>query len=263
MTWIEALILGLIQGLTEFLPVSSSGHLEIGAVLLGVEESDNLLFAVTVHGATALSTIVVFRKEILDIAKGLLEFKWNESWQFAIKIGISLVPVMIVGLFFKDTIEGFFSGNLLLVGSMLLVTSALLAFTHFKKSNEGEITFGGSFAIGIMQAIAVLPGISRSGATIAMGLLLGFDKKKVTHFSFLMVLIPILGYSFLKLLKFFSDDTAAQTIPALSLLVGFVAAFLSGFLACTWMVAIVKKGKLTYFAGYCFIVGLIAIVSAL
>ena len=180
MTWIEALILGVIQGLTEFLPVSSSGHLEMGSVLLGVASSENLLFAVIVHAATALSTIVVFRQDILDIFKGLLEFKWNESWDFAIKIIISMIPVGIVGVFFEDQITALFTGNLYLVGSMLLFTSALLFFTHFKKDNDQEVSKPKAFIIGLAQAIAILPGISRSGSTIATALLLGVEKSKAT-----------------------------------------------------------------------------------
>lgn len=261
MTWIEALILGIIQGLTEFLPVSSSGHLEIGSVLLGVESSENLLFAVIVHAATALSTIVVFRKDILEILTGLLEFKWNDSWEFAIKVIISMIPVGIVGVFFEDQVTALFTGNLYLVGSMLLVTSALLFFTYFKKDNDREVSKPSAFIIGLAQAIAILPGISRSGSTIATALILGVEKSKATRFSFLMVLVPILGASMLKLKDYFEEPAAYDGLSALSMVVGFMAAFISGYMACKWMVGIVRKGKLTYFAIYCLIVGLVAIIS--
>lgn len=261
MTWIEALILGVIQGLTEFLPVSSSGHLEIGSVLLGVHSSENLLFAVVVHAATALSTIVVFRKDIAEILAGLFQFKWNESWDFAIKIIISMIPVGIVGVFFEEEITALFTGNLLLVGSMLIVTSALLFFTHFKKDNHKEVSKPSAFIIGLAQSIAILPGISRSGSTIATALLLGVEKSKATRFSFLMVLLPILGASMLKLKDYFESPASYEGLGATPMLVGFLASFIAGYIACKWMVGIVRKGKLTYFAVYCFVVGLIAIVS--
>ncbi len=261
MTWIEALILGIIQGLTEFLPVSSSGHLEMGTVLLGVKSEENLLFAVIVHAATALSTIVVFRKDIGEIITGLFQFKWNESWDFGIKIIISMIPVGIVGVFFEDEITALFTGNLLLVGSMLLVTSALLFFSHFKKNNEKPVSKPHALIIGLAQAVAILPGISRSGATIATALLLGVEKNKATRFSFLMVLIPILGASMLKLKDYFEAPAAYEGLSGPSMVVGFLAAFLAGYVACKWMIGIVRKGKLTYFAAYCLVIGLIAIIS--
>ena len=261
MTWIEALILGIIQGLTEFLPVSSSGHLEMGTVLLGVKSEENLLFAVIVHAATALSTIVVFRKDIGEIIAGLFQFKWNESWDFAIKIIISMIPVGIVGVFFEDEITALFTGNLLLVGSMLLLTSALLFFSHFKKNNEKSVSKPYAFVIGLAQAVAILPGISRSGATIATALLLGVEKNKATRFSFLMVLIPILGASMLKLKDYFEAPVVYEGLSGPAMVVGFMAAFLAGYVACKWMIGIVRKGKLTYFAAYCLVIGLIAIIS--
>ena len=263
MGWLEAIIMGIIQGLTEFLPVSSSGHLEIGSAILGIQAGDNLLFAVFVHAATALSTIVVFRKDIADIFKGLLAFQWNEATEYAFKIGLSMIPVLIVGLFFKDTVEGFFTSNLLLVGSMLIITASLLLFTHFKKQNEGSVSWLGSFIIGLAQAFAILPGISRSGATIATGLLLGFDKSKVTRFSFLMVLVPILGASLLELKDYLESPSDSHQISAVALALGFISAFVAGFIACKWMINIVRKGKLTYFAIYCFIAGSIAIIYSL
>lgn len=263
MTWIEALILGIIQGLTEFLPVSSSGHLEIVTVLLNVESEENLLFAVIVHAATALATVVVFRKDIFELVRGILQFKWNESWEFTVKILISMVPVGIVGIFYEDQITALFTGNLLLVGCMLLVTSALLFFSHFKKTNDRPVSYLDSIVIGVAQAIAILPGISRSGATIATALLLGVDKTKATRFSFLMVLIPILGASLLKVKDFYESPASYDGLPLLAVIVGFVAAFGAGYAACKWMLGIVRKGKLTYFAAYCFVVGLIAIISLL
>lgn len=260
MNEIQALILGLLQGLTEFLPVSSSGHLEIGHAVLGVKTGNNLLFAVTVHVATVLSTIVVFRKDIITLLIDLLAFKWNTSTQYVFKLLFSALPVLALGLLFADQIEQFFTGNLLLVGSMLVVTSGLLAFAHFAKKRELQITWGKAFIIGIAQAMAVMPGISRSGATIATGLLLGTKKDEVARFSFLMVLVPILGAAFLDIIGGdFSEETAVGTLP---LLTGFIAAFVSGLIACSLMIKVVKQGKLIYFAVYCLIIGLIAIFAA-
>lgn len=259
MTWLEALILGLVQGLTEFLPVSSSGHLEIGSVLLGLESNENLLFAVVVHLATALSTMVVYRRDIGTILYELFQFKINESLRFTLTIFISMVPVLIVGLFFQDEVEQFFSGNLVLVGTMLLVTAALLLLSHYYKSGEKEVDGIRALVIGLAQAIAVLPGVSRSGATISTALLLGVERKKAARFSFLMVIIPILGAAVLKLKDFI--DSPAADVSAGPLVIGFLAAFISGILACRWMVRLVTKGGLIFFAMYCAIIGLIAIVS--
>lgn len=260
MSWIEALLLGLLQGLTEFLPVSSSGHLELGKALLNIDPKNSLVFTIVVHGATVLSTIVVFYKDIWELIKGLFAFKWNEETKYIFKIMVSMIPVGIVGVFFKEEVESFFTGNIAFVGAMLLITAALLALTYFKKSNTRKINFIDSFIIGISQAIAVLPGISRSGSTIATGLLLGNKKEIVAKFSFLMVLIPIIGANFKDLLD--GEMTQTGGIGAIPLLVGFVAAFLSGLLACKWMIGLVKKGKLIYFAIYCFIIGMLAIFLA-
>jgi undecaprenyl-diphosphatase len=260
MNEIQALILGLLQGLTEFLPVSSSGHLEIGHAVLGVKTENNLLFAVVVHVATVLSTLVVFRKDIIKLLADLFAFQWNESTQYIFKLLFSALPVLVLGLFFAEQIEQLFTGNLLLVGSMLLITAGLLSFAHFAKKREMKITWGKSFLIGIAQAFAVMPGISRSGATIATGLLLGTKKDEVARFSFLMVLVPILGAAFLDILGGdFSEESAIETLP---LLIGFIAAFISGLLACSLMIKVVKRGKLIYFAVYCLIIGLIAIFAA-
>lgn len=265
MTWFQALILGIIQGLTEFLPVSSSGHLEIGNVLLGVQTKENLLFAVVVHAATAASTIVVFRRDIASIFKDLLTFRWNESYSYALKILISMIPVGVIGILFEDDIEAFFSGDLLLVGCCLLFTAVLLTFTYFKKSGDQPVGFVSGLVIGLAQAIAIMPGISRSGATIATALLLGVEKSHAARFSFLMVLIPILGAASLKLKDFFEPTATAplETIGVLPLIVGFLAAFISGFIACKWMIDIVKRGKLIYFGIYCALVGMIAIISSI
>jgi len=268
MNEIQALILGLLQGLTEFLPVSSSGHLEIGHAVLGVKTGNNLLFAVTVHVATVLSTLVVFRKDIFNLITDLFAFQWNASTRYVSILLFSAIPVLVLGLFFAEQIEQFFTGNLVLVGSMLLITAGLLALAHFAKEREMQITWGKAFVIGIAQALAVMPGISRSGATIATGLLLGTKKDEVARFevarfSFLMVLVPILGAAFLDIVG--GDFSKASTIGILPLLVGFLAAFFSGLLACSLMIKVVKRvkrGKLIYFAVYCLIVGLIAIFAA-
>jgi len=261
MTWIEALILGIIQGLTEFLPVSSSGHLEIGSVLLNAQSSDNLLFAVTVHLATALATITVFAKDISILIKDVFKFQWNESTQFVVKIGISMVPVFLVGVFWKEEIESLFVGNIGLVGGMLMVTGVLLMYAHFKRNGNKSVGYISALVIGLAQAFAVLPGISRSGSTIATALILGIERSKAARFSFLMVLIPILGASLLEI-KDYTENPGIHSIEPSSLVIGFIAAFASGFFACKWMISIVKKGKLTFFAAYCFIVGLIAIIAS-
>jgi len=263
MTWLEALILGIIQGLTEFLPVSSSGHLEIGKALLGTEAKENMLFTVIVHGATVLSTIVVFRKTILQLVKGVLKFKYNEEMEYFFLIVVSMLPVLVVGLFFKDEVESFFDGNLLFVGAMLILTGALLAFTYFSKPKEKNINYKSAFIIGIAQAIAVLPGISRSGSTIAVALLAGINKEKAAKFSFLMVLPPILGANLLTVKDIFEQPASTGNISATVLIVGFLAAFLAGIAACTWMINIVKKGKLIWFAIYCVLAGLIAVTYSL
>ncbi|RUT78751.1 undecaprenyl-diphosphate phosphatase [Ancylomarina longa] len=262
MNWIEALILGLLQGLTEFLPVSSSGHLEIGKALMGINTENNLIFTIVVHGATVLSTIVVFRKEILELIKSIFSFEWNESNQYIVKIIISMIPIAIVGIFFKDSVEELFNSNriLLLVGFMLLITATLLGFTYYSKQKDKEISYRDAFLIGLAQAFAILPGISRSGSTIATGLFLGNKKSEVAKFSFLMVLVPILGEN---ILGFFDGSfSAQQSVQILPLAIGFCAAFVSGLLACSWMIKIVKQGKLIYFAIYCLIIGLIAIFAA-
>ena len=263
MSWLEALVLGIVQGLTD-LPVSSSGHLAIGSALFGIEGEENLAFTIVVHVATVFSTLVILWKEIEWIFRGLFKFQMNSETRYAINILISMIPIGIVGVFFKDTVESIFGSGLLIVGCMLLVTAALLAFSYYAKPRQKEsISMKDAFIIGLSQACAVLPGLSRSGTTIATGLLLGNNKAKLAQFSFLMVIPPILGEALLDVLKLVKGEDIAGDIPTLSLVVGFVAAFLSGCLACKWMINIVKKGKLIYFAIYCAIAGLVTIACTL
>ena len=264
MSWLEALVLGIVQGLTEYLPVSSSGHLAIGSALFGIEGEENLAFTIVVHVATVFSTLVILWKEIEWIFRGLFKFQMNSETRYAINILISMIPIGIVGVFFKDTVESIFGSGLLIVGCMLLVTAALLAFSYYAKPRQKEsISMKDAFIIGLSQACAVLPGLSRSGTTIATGLVLGNNKAKLAQFSFLMVIPPILGEALLDVLKLIKGEDIAGDIPTLSLVVGFVAAFLSGCLACKWMINIVKKGKLIYFAIYCAIAGLVTIACTL
>ena len=264
MSWFEALVLGIVQGLTEYLPVSSSGHLAIGSALFGIEGEENLAFTIVVHVATVFSTLVILWTEIELIFRGLFKFQMNSETRYVINILISMIPIGIVGVFFKDTVEAIFGSGLLIVGCMLLVTAALLSFSYYAKPRQKEnLSMKDAFIIGLAQACAVLPGLSRSGTTIATGLLLGNNKAKLAQFSFLMVIPPILGEALLDVLKLVKGENIAGDIPMLSLVVGFVAAFLSGCLACKWMINIVKKGKLIYFAIYCAIVGLITIACTL
>lgn len=261
MSWFEALILGLVQGFTEYLPVSSSGHLEIANALFGTESEENLTFAVIVHAATVCSTIVVLWHEVAILFRGFFQFKWNDETKYVSKIFLSMIPVGIVGIFFKDYVEALFGSNLLIVGSMLLITAGLLAFSYYAKPRKKEeIGYKDAFIIGIAQACAVLPGISRSGSTIATGLLLGNKKEQVANFSFLMVVIPILGNLFLDIV---GGDLAESTLPLSAMIIGFVSAFISGAVACKWMLNIVRKGKLIYFAIYCLLAGAVAIVYSL
>lgn len=268
MSWLEALILGIIQGITEFLPVSSSGHLTIGQEILQLNTSaaDNLLFVTTVHTATVLSTIVILWKEITLLFKGtFFTPKWNNEKQYVGKILISMIPIFIIGMFFKDEVEQLFGDGLLLVGICLVVTSILLSFAYWSKPRIKEsITYVDAFIIGIAQSIAVLPGLSRSGTTIATGLILGNKKETVAQFSFLMVLAPILGEALLNTIDMIKDPTIITTgIGIIPLAIGFVGAFISGCLACKIMINIVKKGKLIYFALYCIIIGLITIAFSI
>lgn len=264
MDWLQALVLGLLQGLTEYLPVSSSGHLTIGSYLFGLNGEDNLAFTVVVHVATVLSTLVVLWKEIDWILKGLFKFRMNDETKYFINILISMIPVGIVGVFFKDQVEEVFGSGLLIVGCMLLVTAALLVFSYYARPRQREnISPLHAFIIGLAQAVAVLPGLSRSGSTIATGLLLGNKKEKLAQFSFLMVIPPILGEALLDVVKGLNGEEAFGGIDAMPLIVGFVAAFVSGCVACKWMINIVKKGKLVWFGVYCAIAGAATIVFSL
>jgi len=259
MSWLEALILGIIQGLTEFLPVSSSGHLELAKFILGDTSlpEESLLMTVVLHAATAISTIVVFRKDLIEIFAGLFQFKWNEQTIFSLKVVISMVPAAFVGVFFNDTIESLFGGRLLLVGSMLIVTAILLLLADRAKTTEKGVGYWDAIIIGVAQAIAIMPGISRSGATISTSVLLGVDRSKAARFSFLMVVPLILGAMAKDIMSGEINYESTQMFP---LIIGFIAAFVTGILACTWMIALVKRAKLSWFALYCFIVGIVAIV---
>lgn len=268
----QAFLLGLIQGLTEYLPVSSSGHLEIGKMLLGIDpEAGGLQFDIIVHIATVLATIAILFKEISWILKGMFKFEWNSETKYALNIIISMIPVGIVGLCFKDSIEALYANEhvrTMVVGVCLLITAVLLTLTHFYKANEKEnISPLHSFIIGIAQAVAVLPGLSRSGSTIATGLLLGNKKEKLAQFSFLMVIPPILGEALLDFRHFLSPSTeylaehgASAPLSVSAMTIGFLAAFVSGCFACKWMISIVKKCKLIYFGIYCAIAGILVLI---
>ena len=265
MSWLQALILGIIQGLTEFLPVSSSGHLEIGQALLGTSGEDNLAFAILVHTATVCSTLVILWREVAQLFRGTFTtLKWNQEKDYVAKILVSIVPVFIVGMFFKDEVESFFGSGLLLVGICLLITAVLLALSEWlQKRRQGkghEVGYKDAIIIGIAQACAVLPGLSRSGSTIATGLLCGVKKESVAQFSFLMVLIPILGEALLDGIKLLQGEITSELsiVPAI---VGFVSAFITGCLACRFMLEIVRRQRLIWFAIYCFIVGGVAIIA--
>ncbi|MBP5719726.1 MAG: undecaprenyl-diphosphate phosphatase [Bacteroidales bacterium] len=265
MDWLQAIILGLVQGLTEFLPVSSSGHLAIGKALLGVEPSEDLVFEITVHAATVLATIVVFRKQIWQLLCGLFKFKYNNETDYIAKICVSMIPVFVVGMFFKDAVESLFR-SMLVVGLALIVTAMLLTFSDWKarravatdtEQHRNGITFWQAFVVGIGQALAVIPGLSRSGTTISTGLLCGVKRESMAQFSFLMVLVPILGEAFLDLV---GGDAAASSVGFLPLALGFLAAFASGLFACKVMIALVRRAQLKWFGLYCAIVGLLVLI---
>ena len=247
MSSIEAIILGLIQGLTEFLPVSSSGHLAIAKALFGIETSD-LSFEVTVHAATVLATIVVFRKEILHLLQGLFKFEYNDETRYVLMLCVSMIPVFVVGMFFKDYVEALFGSGLTVVAVGLFLTAFLLLLSDRLGRRSGDISYKSALWMGVAQACAVMPGLSRSGSTIATGLLCGVKKDQVAQFSFLMVLVPILGEAFLDIV---GGDAAASTSGVLQLALGFAAAFVSGLFACRFMIRIVRRAKLKWFAVYC------------
>ncbi|MBQ8809181.1 MAG: undecaprenyl-diphosphate phosphatase [Bacteroidales bacterium] len=285
MEWFEAVLLGLLQGLTEFLPVSSSGHLEIGKVLLGIETSDDLLFTTMVHAATVLSTIVVFRKQIWDLLKGFFcglkdwrivrneagrkVLSCNDQTDYLFKIALSMIPVMVVGLFFKDQVESLF-GSIHVVGGALIVTALLLFFSDYasrpgRKSifpangYRNGLSYWQAFAVGLGQAFAVVPGLSRSGTTISTGLICGVKREVIAQFSFLMVLVPILGETFLEVV---GGEFGSSSVGVLPLVLGFVSAFVSGLFACKVMIALVKKAKLSWFALYCLVAAVCIFIFA-
>lgn len=281
MTWIESLILGIVQGLAEYLPISSSGHLQICRDILHMDlpGAEALQFDITLHVATVLSTIVVLWHEFVPLIKSFFGFKNDANTTYVFKLLVSAIPIMIVGLFFKDKIEALFAGNLTVVGFALLLTAALLTFAYLFRAKpeqeakliQGEpnpwrrgrdITFIDAFIIGLSQSVAVIPGLSRSGTTIATGLMLGDRRDRVAQFSFFMVIIPILGEALLDIKDMItgSGDAAADaSIGLLPLVIGFISAFVVGCIACKWMLNIVKRGKLYWFAVYCVIMGLICI----
>ena len=260
MQLIEAIILGIMQGLTEFLPVSSSGHIELLAAWLDVvDKEENLLFSIIVHAATALSTLVVFRKDIQNLLKGLLAFRYNEETEFIFKLLLSAVPLAVAGFLWEERITRIFGGNRLVIGIALLFTAFLLLLTYYVRKPGGTVTYKKAILIGLAQVLAIVPGLSRSGTTIATALLIGVEREKAARFSFLMILVPILGAAFLKIVTIRQEPALAGDIQFSALFAGFISAFLAGLIACKWMIDIVKKGKLTYFALYCFIVGLLAI----
>ncbi len=258
MNIVEALILGIVQGLTEFLPVSSSGHLELGKTLLNTDLHENIQFSIAVHGATVLSTIVVFRKELLRLSKDFFSINRNEGSQYVWKLLFSMIPVGLLGVFFSDEIESWFFGNPKMVGGMLILTSIVLALTRLAPAGKRQISFQSAFIIGIAQALAVIPGISRSGLTISTGLYMGHKKGDITQFSFLMVILPILGANMLEIFK--GGFTMNEDISLMALITGFASAFIAGLFACKWMLTIVRKGNIYYFALYCLIIGILALV---
>jgi len=260
MNWFEAIILGLIQGLTEFLPVSSSGHLELGKYLFGINPEANFYFSIAVHGATVLSTILVLWKEIADLAKGFFRFQWNEETTYIVKIIISMIPTAIAGFFLKEIAESYFTGDMTSLGIQFIITAIFLLMTLVIKPKERPIGFVDSFIIGIAQAVAILPAISRSGATIATGMMLGNKKADIAKFSFLMVLVPVIGANLVEMKSggFTTGGTSFMVI-----LSGFITAFISGYFACKWMINLVKKGNLGWFAVYCVAIGIFSILLGL
>jgi undecaprenyl-diphosphatase len=260
MNWFEAIILGLIQGLTEFLPVSSSGHLELGKHLFGIDPEANFYFSIVVHGATVLSTIIVLWKEIAGLATGFFRFRWNDETKYLVKIIISMIPTAIAGIFMKEIAENYFTGNMTALGIQFIISAILLFMTLVIRPREREISYLDSFVIGIAQSLAILPAISRSGATIATGMMLGNRKADIAKFSFLMVLVPVIGANLLELKSgnFNTEGTSFAVV-----FIGFIAAFVSGYIACKWMINLVKKGNLIWFAVYCVLAGLFSILLGL
>lgn len=260
MNWFEAIVLGLIQGLTEFLPVSSSGHLELGKYLFGMDHESNFYFSIAVHGATVLSTLVVLWPEITGLFKGFFKFRMNEETNYILKIAVSMIPVAIAGFFLTDIVDAYFTGDMVALGIQFIITAGILILPSVIRPKEKPISYLDSFIIGIAQAIAVLPAISRSGATIATGMMLGNKKSDIAKFSFLMVLVPIIGANIVEMK---SGDFSTEGTSFFVILIGFVMAFVSGYFACKWMINLVKNGKLHWFAIYCFAVGIYSILLGL
>ncbi len=261
MNWIEALILGLLQGLTEFLPVSSSGHLELGGALFGLQDPHHFFtFNIIVHGATFMSVVVVFFKDILSLIRNFFAFRWNQEMKFTLLLLASAVPTAIVGLLFEEQIEQIFEGRVVFVGFMLLITATLLFLTRYSPGTKNEVTLKSALVIGLAQTLAILPGISRSGATISTALFFGIDRKQAIRFSFLMVLIPIFGANFLKIIRMPAEAAATQ-MDIWPMIIGAIAAFTAGIIACRWMLEIVRRGKIEYFSIYCLLAGLVAIIA--
>ncbi len=259
MSWIEALILGILQGLTEFLPVSSSGHLELAGAWGLEDPHDFFTFNIIVHGATFMSVVVVFWRDIVSLVINFFRFQWNPEMKFALLLLASAVPTAIVGLMYEEQIESLFDGNVRFVGFMLLITATLLFLTRFIPKNNKDVNLKSALVIGLAQTFAVLPGISRSGATISTALFFGIERTKAIRFSFLMVLIPIFGANFLKVIRI-SEEAAAGTMDATPMIIGAIAAFIAGVVACRWMLEIVRRGKIEYFSIYCLAIGLTAII---
>ena len=257
MNWFEAMILGMIQGFTEFMPVSSSGHLELGKYLFGINPETNFYFSIAVHGATVLSTIVVLWKEILSLFKGFFKFSWNDETQYVFKVIVSMIPVGIAGFYLKEIAEDFFTGNMIALGIQFLISALFLFMTLLIKPKERPIGFIDSFIIGLAQAFAILPAVSRSGATIATGMMLGNKKSDIAKFSFLMVLVPVIGAN---LVEMRSGGFSVEGTSFIIILIGFITAFISGYFACKWMIDLVKKGNLIWFAIYCVAIGLFSIL---
>ncbi len=270
MTVIEAILLGIIQGITEFLPISSDGHLELGKALLGIQSADNLMFVVLVHGATVLSIIILFWKDIFFLLKQLFRFRVNEHTRYIAKLAISMIPVGLVGVFLEDYVAALFGGKVILVGILLIINGFILLASNWrvKEYTNGKVSFSDALLIGIAQSVAVLPGISRSTCTISTALMLGVERTEAARFSLLMVIVPILGATMLKAKDLFEATGSASAATAsgetaLPYVVGFLAAFLTGLLACRWLVILVKRGKFSYFAYYCFAVGIAAVIWGL
>lgn len=270
MTELQAFLMGLLQGLTEYLPVSSSGHLTIASTLFGIDGEENLTFTIAVHVATVLSTLVILWREIAWLLRGLADTKaplLSPERRYILAIVVSMIPIGIVGVFFKDYVEQIFGSGLLIVGLCLIVTAALLTMSHYARPRQSDdIGLGRALVIGLAQSIAVLPGLSRSGSTIATGLLLGVRKERMAQFSFLMVIPPILGEALLEILKAAKEGTMAAAtgdISTTALAIGFLTAFVSGCIACKWMISIVRKGKLVYFGIYCALVGSAILLSSI